>query len=104
MDFLKMKEALAQAAKMKEQMDRTMAETQVEASSGGGMVTVRMNGRKIVQKLTIDPTAIAGTGPSEIEMLEDLVTAALNEAGRKVDEAMQSNVQGMLGGLNLPGL
>ena len=104
MDFLKMKEALAQAAKMKEQMDRTMAETQVEASSGGGMVTVRMNGQKIIQKLTIDPTVITGNGPSELEMLEDLITAAVNEAARKADDAMKSNVQGLLGGLNLPGL
>jgi len=104
MDLLKMKEAMAQAAKMKEQMDRSMAETQVEATSGGGMVTVRMNGQKMIQKLTIDPAAVTGSGPSEIEMLEDLVTAAVNAAARKADDAMQSNVKGLLGGLNIPGL
>jgi nucleoid-associated protein EbfC len=104
MDFAKMQEAMAQAKKMQDQMDRTMSETIVEAGSGGGIVTVRMNGQKLVQKITIAPAAISGTGPAEIEMLEDLITAAVNEAGRKADEAMKSNVQGLLGGLKLPGL
>jgi DNA-binding YbaB/EbfC family protein len=104
MDLLKMKEAMAQATKMQEQMERSMAETFVEASSGGGMVTVRMNGQKMIQKLTIDPAVVTGSGPSEIEMLEDLVTAAVNEAARKADDAMKSNVKGLLGGLNIPGL
>lgn len=104
MDFAKMQEAMAQARKMQEQMDRTMSETLVEADSGGGMVTVRMNGKKLVQRITIDPSAITGTGPAEIEMLEDLITAAVNAAGRKADDAMSSSVQGLLGGLKIPGL
>jgi len=104
MDFAKMQEAMAQAAKMKSQMERTMTETVVEATAGGGMVTVRMDGKKTVQRLTIDSAAVTGTGPAELEMLEDLITAAFNEAGRKADEAMRSSVQGLLGGMNLPGL
>jgi DNA-binding YbaB/EbfC family protein len=104
MDFAKMQEAMAQAKKMQEQMDREMSQTIVEASSGGGMVTVRMNGQKVVQKLTIDPAAVNGSGSAEIEMLEDLITATVNAAARKADDAMKSNVQGLLGGLNLPGL
>jgi DNA-binding YbaB/EbfC family protein len=104
MDFAKMQEAMAQAKKMQEQMDRTMSETLVEADSGGGMVTVRMNGKKLVQRITIDPAAINGTGPAEIEMLEDLIAAAVNAAGRKADDAMSSSVQGLLGGLKIPGL
>jgi len=104
MDFAKMQEAMAQAKSMQEKMDRAMTEVVVEASSGGGMVTVRMNGKKIVQKIKIDPSVVIGHGPAEIEMLEDLITAAVNEAGRKADDAMSSNVKGLLGGLNIPGL
>jgi len=104
MDFAKMQEAMAQAKKMQEQVDRTMSEVIVEATSGGGMVTVRMNGKKIVQTIKIDPSTVTGSGPAEIEMLEDLITAAINEAGRKADDAMSSNVKGLLGGLNIPGL
>ena len=104
MDFAKMQEAMAQAKSMQEKMDRAMTEVVVEASSGGGMVTVRMNGKRIVQKIKIDPSVVTGHGPAEIEMLEDLITAAVNEAGRKADDAMSSNVKGLLGGLNIPGL
>ena len=77
----------------------------VEATSGGGAVTVKMNGKKQVLSLKIDPTAVAGLGSNtaDVEMLEDLITAALNEAGRRADESLQSGLSGMLGGLNLPG-
>ena len=95
---------LGQAKQMQEQMREKLAATVVEASSGGGAVTVRMNGKKEILKLTIDPAAVASlSGPNpDVEMLEDLVTAAVNEAGRRAEDAMQSSVQGMLGGLNLP--
>jgi hypothetical protein len=65
-----------------------------------------MNGKKQLLKLHIDPAAVIGLGGDkpDVEMLEDLVMAAINEAGRKADEAMQSSVQGLLGGLKLPGL
>ncbi len=102
-DLGKMKDLMAQAHDMQEQMERKLAETVVEATSGGGVVTVRMNGRKELLRLKIDPV-VMGSSESDIEMLEDLIAAAVNEAGRKADEAMKSSVQGMMGGLNLPGL
>ena len=86
-------------------MEQRLASTVVEATSGGGAVTVKMNGKKQVLSLKIDPTAVAGLGSNtaDVEMLEDLITAALNEAGRRADESLQSGLSGMLGGLNLPG-
>jgi DNA-binding YbaB/EbfC family protein len=96
---------LGQAQEMQQQMEQRLAATVVEATSGGGAVTVKMNGKKQVLSLKIDPTAVAGLGSNtaDIEMLEDLITAALNEAGRRADESLQSGLSGMLGGLNLPG-
>lgn len=102
-DLAKMKEMMGQARQMQEQMERKLAETTVEASSGGGVVTVTMNGKKEVLRLKIDPTVI-GSSTSDIELLEDLITAAVNEAGRRADDAMKSSVASMMGGLNLPGL
>jgi DNA-binding YbaB/EbfC family protein len=97
---------LGQAQQMQEQMEQRLAAIVVEATSGGGAVTVKMNGKKQVLSLKIDPSAVAGLGSNaaDIEMLEDLVVAALNEASRRADESMQSGLSGMLGGLGLPGL
>jgi DNA-binding YbaB/EbfC family protein len=102
-DLGKMKEMMGQAKQMQEQMERKLSETVVEASSGGGVVTVRMNGKKEVLRLKIEPSAI-GSASSDLELLEDLITAAVNEAGRRADEAIKASVAGMMGGLNLPGL
>ncbi len=101
---LKMQEMLAQAKQMQEQMQEKLGQTVVEASSGGGAVTVKMNGQKQVLKVTIDPSAVASLAGSaaDVEMLEDLVAAAFNEAGRRADEAIKSSASAMLGGLNLP--
>ena len=103
---LKIPEMLAQANQLQEQVQRQLAETVVEANSGGGAVTVTMNGKKQLLKLRIDASAVVGLsgGQPDVEMLEDLVVAAVNEDGRKADEAMQSSVQGILRGLKLPGL
>ncbi len=103
---LKISEMLSQASQMQEEVQRKLGETVVEASSGGGAVTARMNGKKQLLKLRIDPSATMSLtgGQADVEMLEDLVVAAVNEAGRKADEAIQSSLQGMLGGLKLPGL
>lgn len=103
---LKMAEMLSQANKMQEEMQRKLSQTIVEGSSGGGAVTATMNGKKELIKVHIDPAAVASlSGPNpDVEMLEDLVVAAVNEAGRKADEAIQSSVKGALGGLNIPGL
>jgi len=103
---LKISEMLSQANQMQEEVQRKLAQTVVEGSSGGGAVTATMNGKKQLLKIQIDPSAVVGlSGPQpDVEMLQDLVISAVNEAGRKADEAMQSSLKGMLGGLNLPGL
>ena len=103
MDMAKLQEMLGQAQEMQTSMEQKMSETVAEASSGGGLVTARVNGRKELLRLKIEPTALAASG-SDIEMLEDLITAAINEAGRKADQLMQSASQGMLGGLDLNNL
>jgi DNA-binding YbaB/EbfC family protein len=96
---------LGQAQLMQAQMEHRLESTVVEASSGGGAVTVKMNGKKQVLSLKIDPSAVAGLGSNsaDLEMLEDLIVAALNEASRRAEESMQSGLSGMLGGLGLPG-
>jgi len=103
---LKISEMLSQASQMQEEMQRKLAETVVEASSGGGAVTATLNGKKELLKIRIDASAVTSLtgGQADVEMLEDLIVAAVNEAGRKADEAMKSSVQGMLGGLKLPGM
>ena len=103
---LKISEMLSQASQMQEEMQRKLAETVVEASSGGGAVTATLNGKKELLKIRIDASAVTSLtgGQADLEMLEDLIVAAVNEAGRKADEAMKSSVQGMLGGLKLPGM
>jgi nucleoid-associated protein EbfC len=99
---------LGQAQEMQQQMEQRLSSTIVEATSGGGAVTVKMNGKKQVLSLKIDPNAVTGligsANTADVEMLEDLIVAALNEAGRRADESLQSGISGMLGGLNLPGL
>ena len=92
------KEMMSMAKQQAEALQKKMEETTVEATAGGGSVTVKMNGRKQVLALKIDPEVVKG---DDVEMLQDLVTAAVNEACRKVDEAMQSGLGGMLGGLGL---
>lgn len=94
-------EMLEQAQKQAQDLQLRMRETVVEASSGGGTVTVKMNGQKQVLQTRIDPEAVKA---GDVEMLQDLVTAAMNAAGQKVDEAMQSTVGGMLGSLGIPGV
>ncbi len=102
-DLGKMKDMMSQAKAMQEQMEQKLSATVVEAEAGGGMVSVQMNGRKELLKLTIEPTAM-GSNASDLELLQDLIMSAVNEAGRRADEAMKQSVQGMMGGLNLPGM
>ncbi|HEY4379732.1 MAG TPA: YbaB/EbfC family nucleoid-associated protein [Acidobacteriaceae bacterium] len=102
-DLAKMKDLMTNAREMQAQMEQKLSTTIVEAESGGGMVQVRMNGKKEVLGLKIEPTAL-GASTGDIELLEDLIVAAINEAGRRADEAIKSSVAGMMGGLNLPGL
>lgn len=90
---------MRQAQEMQERMQRELAQLEVEESVGGGMVTVRMSGHKQVLAVRIEPEVL---DPADPAMLQDLVLAAFNEAGRKVDEAMQSRLGGLAGGL--PGM
>ena len=103
---LKLQEALSQATQMQEEVQRKLAQTVVEGTAGGGAVSATMNGKKQLLKIHIDPAAVTSLSgeKADVEMLEDLIVAAVNDAGRKADEAIQSSMQGILGGLNLPGL
>ena len=84
---------MKQAQAMQEKMQREMEELRVEASAGGGVVTVQMKGNHEIVALKIDPEAVK---EGDVEMLQDLIVAASNEANRKVDEAMKSKIGGML--------
>ena len=92
---------MQQAQQMQETLQRQMGDMKVEATSGGGMVTAVVNGHKQLQKLKIDPEVVS---KDDVEMLQDLIVAAINDAHRKVDEALASQMQGMMGGMKLPGL
>ena len=96
-----LQDLMSQAKRQYEVLQKKMEETVVEGSSGGGSVTVHMDGRKQVLSIKIDPEAAKA---ADLEMLQDLITAAINGAGKKVDEAMQSTMGGMLGGMGLSGL
>jgi DNA-binding YbaB/EbfC family protein len=99
-----MQEMLEQTRRMQEELQAKLSQTVVEASSGGGAVTVTMNGQKQVLKLKIDASAVLSltSSAADLEMLEDLIMAAVNEAGRRADDIVKSSLSGMLGGLNLP--
>lgn len=101
MNMPNMQQILKQAQKMQEQLQKQMEDLVVEASAGGGMVTVTMNGQKHLLSLTIDPEAL---NSSDREMLQDLILAAVNEANRKVDEQLQGQLGNLAGGLKIPGL
>jgi DNA-binding YbaB/EbfC family protein len=103
---LKISEMLSQANQMQEEVQRKLEQTVVEGASGGGAVTVAMNGKKQLLKIHLDSSAALSLtgGQPDVEMLEDLIVAAVNDAGHKADNAIQSSLQGMLGGLKLPGL
>jgi len=93
---------MKQAQQMQDRLQKQMAELRVEGNAGGGMVTVVVNGAKQVQAIKIDPEVVS---KDDVEMLQDLIVAALNDAHRKADEAMSSSVGGMLPpGLKIPGL
>ena len=92
-----MQQMMKQAQAMQEKMAKEMEELRVEASSGGGVVTVLMRGTHEIDSLKIDPEAVRD---GDVEMLQDMIVAAVNEANRKIDEAMK----GKLGGMLPPGL
>jgi hypothetical protein len=95
-DPKQLQQMMSVARQQYESLQRKMQETVVEATAGGGSVTVKMNGQKQVLSLKIEPEVVRA---GDIEMLQDLVTAAINGATQKVDDAMQATMGGMLGGL-----
>jgi DNA-binding YbaB/EbfC family protein len=98
---MNIQQMMKQAQQMQERLQKQMAEMKVEATAGGGMVTVVMSGSKQLLSLTIDPEAVS---KDDVEMLQDLILAAINDAQRKVDDALQQQMGGMMGGLKIPGL
>ena len=96
-----MNQMLAQVRKMQEQMQKQMDELRVEAGAGGGIVQARMNGQKHLLEIRIDPEAVK---EADVEMLQDLIVAAVNECSKKVDAALQATMGSMAGGLGLPGM
>jgi len=92
---------MAQAQEMQEKLQREMAEMKISATAGGGMVIVTVNGNKQMISLQLDPEVVS---KDDTEMLQDLIVAAVNDAHRRVDEALAGHMQGMMGGLKLPGL
>ena len=98
---MNIQQMMKQAQQMQERLQKQLNDMRIEASSGGGMVTVVMNGSKQIQSLTIDPEVVS---KDDVEMLQDLILAAINDAQRKADEEMQRQMGGLMGGLKIPGL
>ena len=101
MSEFNLQELMSQAKRQYETLQKKMQETIVESSSGGGAITVKMDGRKQVLSVKIDPEAVKS---GDVEMLQDLIAAAVNGAGTKIDDTMQSAMGGMLGGMGIPGI
>ena len=98
---MNIQQMMKQAQQMQDRLQKQMAELKIEATSGGGMVTVVINGAKQLQSITIDPEAVP---KEDVEMLQDLILAAMNDAHRKVDEQMNQQMSGMMGGMKIPGM
>ena len=92
---------MQQAQQMQEKLQKQMVEMRIEATAGGGMVTVTVNGNKQLLAIKLDPEVVS---KEDVDMLQDLIVAACADAHRKVDEALASQMQGMMGGLRIPGL
>ena len=102
---MNIQDMMMQAQQMQERLQKQMAEMRVSATAGGGMVTVTVSGSKQLLSIRLDPEVVS---KDDVEMLQDLIVAATNDAHRKVDEALASQMQGQLqdltGGMRLPGL
>jgi nucleoid-associated protein EbfC len=98
---MNIQQMMEQARQMQDRLQKQLAEMRVEATAGGGMVTVVMTGNKQMLSLTLDPEVVS---KDDVEMLQDLILAAINDANRKVDEQLQQQMSGLMGGLKIPGL
>jgi DNA-binding YbaB/EbfC family protein len=97
---MNIQQMMKQAQQMQERLQKQMADLRVDGTAGGGMVTVTINGAKQVLKLTIDPEVVS---KDDVEMLQDLIVAAISDAQRKADEELSKQMGGMMGGLKIPG-
>jgi DNA-binding YbaB/EbfC family protein len=98
---MNMQQMMKQAQKMQEQLQKQMDATVVDATAGGGMVSLKMNGNKQLISIQIDPEVFAS---ADKEMLQDLIVAAVNECVRKVDEVLSGQLGGLTSGLKIPGM
>ena len=98
---MNIQQMMKQAQQMQDRMQKQMIELRVEATAGGGMVAVVMSGQKQLLSLKLDPEVVS---KDDVEMLQDLIVAAINDAYRKVDDAMSQQLGGMMGGMKLPGM
>ena len=98
---MNIQQMMQQAKQMQDRLQKQMADMRVEATAGGGMVTVVLSGTKQLQSITIDPEVVS---KEDVEMLQDLIVAAINDANRKVDEQLGQSMSGLMGGLKIPGL
>ena len=98
---MNIQQMMEQAKQMQDRLQKQVGEMRVEATAGGGMVTVVVNGNKQLQSITIDPEVVS---KDDVEMLQDLIVAAMNDATRKVDEQIQGQMSDLMGGLKIPGL
>ena len=96
---MNLQQMMKQAEKMQAEMAMEMEALRVDATAGGGIIKVEMNGTKEVLSIKIEPEAA-----SDVEMLQDLILAEINECGRKVDETLQNKLGSSLGGMKIPGL
>ena len=97
---MNIQQMMKQAQQMQARMQKQMEELRVEATAGGGMVTVVVSGDKQLQSIKIDPEVVS---KDDVDMLQDLILAAINDAQRKVDEQLGQQMQGLMGGLKIPG-
>jgi hypothetical protein len=98
---MNIQQMMKQAQQMQQRLQKEMADLRVEGTAGGSMVTVVMNGNKQIQQLRIDPEVVS---KDDVEMLQDLLVAAINDAQRKVEEQLSKSMGGLMGGMKIPGL
>jgi hypothetical protein len=92
---------MKQAQEAQQRLQQQMTDLRAQATAGGGMVTVTVNGHKHLLSLAIDPDVVS---KDDVGMLQDLIVAAVNDAHRKVDEELKRSIGGMMSGLGLPGM
>jgi DNA-binding YbaB/EbfC family protein len=98
---MNIQQMMKQAQQMQDKLQKQMADMRIDGAAGGGMVTVVIDGHKRMHAIKIEPDAVS---KDDVEMLQDLVLAAINDAQRKADEALSQQMSGMMGGMKIPGL